>query len=162
MGTAFTSGSNEHASEVRPRLVSRDGVCEQRPRSVSPVPVKTNGTTVCLLDDDPSLLRAMSRMLSYAGWPVQSFIDPTAFLDYAQNHRPRLAVLDVLMPVMNGLEVQTRLRDLSPSTGVIVLTSRDDPSVRSQAMDSGAKAFFLKPVDEDQFLATIASAFLAD
>ena len=95
---------------------------------------KTNGTIVCLLDDDPSLLRAMSRMLSSAGCEVQSFTDPIAFLDYAQDHRPRVAVLDILMPIMNGLEVQTRLRDLSPSTGVIVVTSKDDPLVRSKAM----------------------------
>jgi DNA-binding NarL/FixJ family response regulator len=57
------------------------------------------------------------------------------------------------------LQVQTRLRNLSPSTGVLGLTSKDDPWVRSKAMDAGARAFFLKPVDEDQFLATIASAF---
>jgi FixJ family two-component response regulator len=120
---------------------------------------KTNGTTVCLLDDDASLLRAMSRMLSSAGCRVQSFTDPIAFLDYARDYRPRVAVLDILMPIMNGLEVQSRLRDLSPSAGVIVLTSKDDPWVRSKAMDAGARAFFLKPVDEDQFLATIASAF---
>ena len=119
---------------------------------------KTNGTTVCLLDDDPSLLRAMTRMLSSAGCRVQSFTDPIAFLDYVRDHRPPLAVLDILMPIMNGLEVQARLRDLSPSTGVIVLTSKDDPWVRSKAMDAGATAFFLKPVDEDQFLAAIASA----
>jgi FixJ family two-component response regulator len=120
---------------------------------------KTNGTTVCLLDDDPSLLRAMTRMLSSAGCRVQSFTDPIAFLDYARDHRPRVAVLDILVPIMNRLDVQTRLRDLSRSTGVIVLTSKDDPWVRSKAMYAGARAFFLKPVDEDQFLASIASAF---
>jgi two-component system response regulator FixJ len=98
-------------------------------------------------------------MLSGAGCRVQSFTNPIAFLDYARDHRPRIAVLDIRMPIMNGLEVQTRLRDLSPSTGVIVLTSKDDPCVRSKAMGAGATAFFLKPVDADQFLGTIASAF---
>jgi FixJ family two-component response regulator len=100
-------------------------------------------------------LRAMSRMLSSAGCRVQPFSDPIALLDYARDYRPRVAVLDILMPIMNRLEVQARLRDLSPSTGVIALTSKDDPCIRSKAMDAGAKAFFLKPVDDDQFLTTI-------
>ena len=118
-----------------------------------------NGATVCLLDDDPLLLRALGRMLSTAGWPSQPFLDPMAFLDYAREQRPRVAVLDILMPVMNGLEVQARLRDFSPSTDVVILTSKDDEHVRSKAMDAGARAFFIKPVDENEFLAAIASAF---
>jgi two-component system response regulator HydG len=63
------------------------------------------------------------------------------------------------MPIMNGLEVQTQLRAVSPSTRVVVLTSKDDPSVRNIAMDAGASAFFLKPVDHDEFLAGVQSAF---
>ena len=59
------------------------------------------------------------------------------------------------MPVMNGLEVQRRLRNISPSTRVIILTSNDDPAVRSKAMEAGAVAFFLKPVDNDAFLEAI-------
>jgi two-component system, LuxR family, response regulator FixJ len=121
--------------------------------------VRINGTTICLLDDDPSILNAISRMLSCAGWRAQSFVDPMAFLDYARDQRPRVAVLDILMPAMNGLEVQARLRHVSPCTGIIVVTSNDDPGVRSKAMDAGATAFFLKPVDQNKFLAAIASAF---
>ena len=120
---------------------------------------RPRGTTICLLDDDPSILKAVSRMLSCAGWHAQSFIDPMAFLDYARDQRPRLAVLDMLMPMMNGLEVQARLRDVSPSTGVIVVTSNDDPGVCFKAMNAGATAFFLKPLDQSEFLAAIASAF---
>jgi two-component system response regulator HydG len=111
-----------------------------------------------LVDDDPSVLKATGRLLSSAGWKMELFNDPIAFLQYAETHRPPLVVLDILMPVMNGLEVQTRLRSLSPSTRVIVLTSKDDPSVRSKAMDGGASAFFLKPVGDEEFLAGVESA----
>ena len=114
--------------------------------------------TVCVVDDDPSVLKAMSRLLSAGGWKTLSFLDPIAFLTYAEAHHPEVVVLDILMPVINGLEVQTRLRMLSPSSRVLVLTSKDDPSVRSKAMDAGASAFFLKPVNDDQFLAAIESA----
>jgi two-component system, LuxR family, response regulator FixJ len=114
--------------------------------------------TICLLEDDLSVLKATSRLLSSAGWKVEGFLDPIAFLRYAQTHRPKVVVIDILMPVMNGLEVQSRLQAFSPSTRVIVLTSNDDPSVRSKAMAAGASAFFLKPVNEDEFLAEIKSA----
>ena len=117
----------------------------------------TQVLTICLVDDDPSVLKATSRLLASSGWNVEPFLDPIVFLRFAEIHRPRLVVLDILMPVMNGLEVQTRLRAVSPSTRVIILTSKDDPAVRSKAMAAGATAFFLKPVDDDEFLAGIES-----
>jgi FixJ family two-component response regulator len=62
--------------------------------------MSTNGTSICLLDDDASVLKATSRMLSYAGYRVQQFIDPTTFLTYAFDHQPCVAVLDILMRAM--------------------------------------------------------------
>ena len=114
-----------------------------------------NGGAICLLDDDPSALKGTNRLLLSAGWIAKSFDDPHSFLDYAQTHRPKVVVLDILMPVMNGLEVQRRLRNISPSTRVIILTSNDDPTVRGKAMEVGAVAFFLKPVDNDALLEAI-------
>jgi DNA-binding NarL/FixJ family response regulator len=114
--------------------------------------------TVCLVDDDPSVLKATRRLLSFGGWKVESFLDPVAFLGYARTHLPEIVVIDIWMPLMDGLEVQRQLRTLSPSTRVIVLTSNDDPAVRSKAMDAGARAFFLKTADHDRFLAAIESA----
>lgn len=113
---------------------------------------------VFLLDDDPSVLKATSRLLSSAGWTAETFTDPHSFLVHVERQRPPVVVIDIWMPQMNGLEVQARLRSVSPSTQVIVLTSKDDPSVRSRAMDAGASAFFLKHVDDDGLLAGVASA----
>ena len=59
---------------------------------------------------------------------------------------------------MNGLEVQTRLQRVSPSTRVIVLTAKDDPSVRRKAMNAGASAFYLKGVESGEFLAGVKAA----
>ncbi len=115
-------------------------------------------SAVFLLDDDPSILKATRRLLDSVGWKVEAFTDPIAFLEHAATHRPDLAVIDILMPDMNGLEVQTRLRRVSPSTRVIVLTAKDDPSVRRTAMNSGASAFFLKGVESGEFLAGVKAA----
>lgn len=114
--------------------------------------------TVSILDDDASVLRAVSRLLRSAGWRVEAFLDPIAFLNHVRANQPRVVVIDILMPIMSGLEVQSRLRKLSPSTQVVVLTSKDDPSVRSESMSAGASAFFLKPVCGEEFLAGIKSA----
>lgn len=113
---------------------------------------------VSLLDDDPSILKATSRLLDSHGWKVETFTDPTAFLNHAARHCPDLAVIDILMPEMSGLEVQTRLRRVSPSTRVIVLTGKDDPSVRRLALNGGASAFFIKGVKSEEFLAGIKAA----
>src|SRR3954451_14548348 len=100
---------------------------------------------VCLLDDDPSVLKATRRLLLSAGMEVAAFDDPFLFLDHVRTHHPDVALLDIWMPRMCGLEVQCRLRSDSPSTRVIILTSKDDPSTRALAMEGGAAAFFLKP-----------------
>jgi FixJ family two-component response regulator len=117
-----------------------------------------HAVTVCLVDDDPSVLKATGRLLSFGGWKVESFLDPIEFLRYARTHRPEVVVIDIWMPVMDGLDMQRRLRVLCPSTRVIVLTSNDDPVVRSKAMATGAWAFFLKTVGPEEFLAGIESA----
>ena len=120
--------------------------------------VALNKETVCLLDDDPSILKATRRLLDSVGWKVEAFSDPMAFLEHAAIHSPDLAVIDIVMPDMNGLEVQTRLRRVSPSTRVIVLTAKDDPSVRRMAMNAGASAFFIKGVESGEFLAGVKAA----
>ena len=113
---------------------------------------------VCLLDDDPLVLKANSRVVGSSGWKVESFLDPVEFLRYAESYQPKVAVIDILMPLMDGLAVQARLRTISPSTRVIMLTSKDDPLVRFKAMAAGAFAFFLKPAAGKEFLASITSA----
>ena len=110
---------------------------------------------VCLLDDDPSVLKATSRLLDSVGWKVNAFTDPATFLEHAATHCPDVAVIDILMPEMNGLEVQARLRRISPATRVVMLTARDDPSIRRIAMTAGASAFFIKGVESDEFLAGV-------
>ncbi len=113
---------------------------------------------VCLLDDDPSVLKAVGRLLSSAGWCVKQFSDPEEFLLYAKIHRTAAAVIDVWMPLMSGLEVQSRLQELSPSTRVIVFTGKDDPRVRLTALNAGASAFLTKPFDDEELLTAVRLA----
>jgi FixJ family two-component response regulator len=119
---------------------------------------KSAAFVVCLLDDDHSVLKAVARLLSAAGWQAQQFSNPEKFLEYAKIHRVPVAVIDIWMPLMNGLEVQSRLREISPSTRVIIFTGKDDPRVRSTALNAGASAFLTKPFDDEELLTAIRLA----
>jgi two-component system response regulator HydG len=128
-------------------------------KETNTVAINREAAAVYLLDDDASILKATRRLLDSAGWDnVEIFTDPNAFLEHAEMHRPDLAVIDMLMPDINGLEVQKRLRRLSPSTRVILLTANDDPSIRQIAMNAGAFAFFVKGVESGDFLAGVKAA----
>ena len=120
-----------------------------------------NGTAICLLDDQPSILKGLVRLLASADLRAEPFSDPNEFLSYTGIHQSPLAVIDVWMPIMNGLEVQSRLREISPSTRVIILTAHDDLRMRSTALDAGASAFFSKPFNSEEFLAAVRVALVA-
>ena len=104
------------------------------------------------------MLKAVTRLLSSAGWQVKQFSDPNEFLSYAKIHRPPVAVIDIWMPLMSGLEVQSRLRELSPSTRIIIFTGKDDPLVRCTALNAGASAFINKPFDDEELLTAVRLA----
>lgn len=120
--------------------------------------LNSNAFIVCLLDDDRSVLKGLGRLLSSAGLHAETFSDPQKFLDYARIHRPAVALVDVCMPQMSGLEVQSQLRKISPSTRVVVFTAKDDPLVRSTALNAGATAFLTKPFDDEELLTSVRLA----
>ena len=125
---------------------------------VSVILLNSNAFVVCLLDDDPSVLRGLGRLFASADLLAKTFSDPEEFLRYARTHRPAIALVDVHMPQMNGLEVQSQLREVSPSTRVIIFTGKDDPLVRSTALNAGASAFLTKPFDDEEILTAVRLA----
>jgi FixJ family two-component response regulator len=122
-------------------------------------PLGVNGcNSIWLVDDDASMLRALGRLLNSAGFSVEKFNHPAAFLSRLEQATCRVAVLDVWMPVMNGLEVQASLRENSPETRIIFMTGRDDPSVRQTALDAGAFAFLAKPFEDEVMVQLVHKA----
>ena len=110
---------------------------------------------ICLVDDDPSMLRALDRLLSSVGLQAQLFGEPLVFLSYVICNSVALAVIDIWMSEMSGLEVQKKLQAVSPKTRVIITTANDHDSVRYAAIQAGAIAYFVKPFDDDAFLAAV-------
>jgi two-component system response regulator FixJ len=113
---------------------------------------------VCLVDDDPSVLKSMNYLLLAEGLRVRPFNKPDEFLAYAAQHQVPLVVTDIWMDGITGLEVLARLCALSPRTKVIVITAREDLAARATAMAIGPVAFFMKPFDDEKFIAAVRQA----
>ena len=114
--------------------------------------------SICLLDDDLSILKALERLLKSDGFHVERFHEPAAFLSAVGKSPCRVAILDVWMPDMNGLEVQAVLRKDCPETRIIFISGRDDPSVRQTALEAGALGFLSKPFDDEILLQLVRKA----
>jgi FixJ family two-component response regulator len=108
--------------------------------------------SICLLDDDLSMLKALDRLLKSDGFNVERFSEPAVFLAAMAITPAKVAILDVWMPDMSGLEVQAVLRKDSPETRIIFISGRDDPSVRQTALENGAFGFLSKPFDDEVLL----------
>ena len=113
---------------------------------------------VCLVDDDPSVRKAVSRLLESAGLNTRAFAQPEDFLEHLGKGAVSVAILDIWMDCMTGMELLAHLCARSPQTRVIFITGREDAAAESMVISAGAFAFFIKPFDDEKFLATVHRA----
>ena len=113
---------------------------------------------ICLVDDDVSVLRSMQYLLASDGLAVRAFNKPEEFLAHAATHPVPVVVTDIWMEGVTGLEILARMCALSPRPPVIVITARDDLAARATAMAIGPVAFFMKPFDDEKFIAAVREA----
>jgi FixJ family two-component response regulator len=113
---------------------------------------------VCLVDDDPSVRKSVSRLLESDGFSVCAFSEPKAFLKHVATNSVPVAVLDIWMESMTGMELLAHLCAKSPQTRVIFITGHEDRAAAATVMSAGAFAFFIKPFDDNQFLSAVHRA----
>ena len=113
---------------------------------------------VCIVDDDPSVLRSMRFLLASEGFKVRPFNKAEDFLAHASNHHVPVVVTDIWMDHVTGLELLARLCAISPRTKVIVITAREDLAARATAMAIGPVAFFMKPFNDEKFIDAVRGA----
>ena len=99
---------------------------------------------VMLADDHTILLEAFRKLLESDFEVVGTVSDGRALLEAAPNLKPDVIVVDVGMPLMNGLEAGVRLKEQMPAVRIIFLTMNEDPDLAAEAMRSGASAYLLK------------------
>jgi DNA-binding response OmpR family regulator len=113
--------------------------------------------TVLIADDDEDILELVSFRLERAGYEVVTARDGAAALAAAQERLPDLAVLDVMIPGLNGYEVTQRLRadDATRDIPVILLTARVQEADVNRGFDAGADDYLRKPFSPQELRARV-------
>jgi two-component system, LuxR family, response regulator FixJ len=112
-----------------------------------------------LVDDEESIRKAVSFALKTAGYDVIAYTSGVEFLRTAKSAEVGCVILDVRMPEMDGLQVQTTMAARGINMPVIVLTGHGDVSVAVQAMKGGAIDFLEKPFEKAALLEAVRRAF---
>jgi FixJ family two-component response regulator len=116
--------------------------------------------TVFLVDDDPSVRKALTRLIKSAGYQAQAFSSAREFLDYWKGgtEGPACLVLDVRMPGLSGLDLQHELQSANALLPIIFITGHGDIPMSVKAMKDGAVDFLAKPVKDKVLLKAIEQA----
>jgi FixJ family two-component response regulator len=118
--------------------------------------------TVFIVDDEAPVRKALSRLLRAAGFVVAAFASPGEFLAQHDLHKPGCLVLDLMMPGIDGIELQRALARKGSVLPIIFITGHGDIPKSVQAMKSGALDFLTKPVNDENLLASIRAAIKRD
>ena len=116
---------------------------------------------VYLLDDEPELVKALTRLLQANQLEVRGFTSWRAFLEAYRYEANACLVLDVAMPEVDGLELQRRLMDQCIFIPIIFLTGHGDIPMSVRAMKAGAADFLTKPVDAAALIQAVRAALQA-
>jgi FixJ family two-component response regulator len=116
------------------------------------------GFTVFIVDDEPHVLRALSRLVTAVGYQSRTFSSAHEFLADHDPFVPGCAVLDVAMPDVDGLRLQTMLSAGRIDRPIIFITGRGDITTSVRAMKAGAIDFLTKPVHDEDLIAAIERA----
>lgn len=110
---------------------------------------------ILVVEDQPSLLKTIARRLQEDGYSVDTAKDGEEGLDFALVSDYDCIVLDIMLPVIDGMTVLKRLRENNIMTPVLFLTAKDAIEDRVRGLDLGADDYLIKPFSFDELLARI-------
>jgi FixJ family two-component response regulator len=113
---------------------------------------------ISVVDDDESVRRATTLLIESFGFRAAAFESAETFLRSGHLDDTSCLILDVQMPGMNGLQLQSHLAAVGCGIPIIFITGYENKDSRRQAMRAGAAAFLGKPFSDEQLLQTIRSA----
>ena len=113
---------------------------------------------VFVVDDDCSVRKALELLIDSAGWRAMTFASAQEFLASPRVLAPSCLVLDVTLPDLNGLDLQTRVASDRVDMPIIFITGYGDVPMTVRAMKAGALEFLTKPFDDDVLLHAIRHA----
>jgi len=113
---------------------------------------------ISIVDDDPSVRRALGRLLHAAGYAVETYASAREFLDASPLHRTTCLLLDVHLGGMNGFDLRDQLTTEGVPFPIIFITAHDDSQTRERAGERGAAGYLTKPFNRRTLLEAIDSA----
>lgn len=119
---------------------------------------KASTRLLCVVDDDPSLRKALTRLFKSAGYAAEAFSSAEAYLAREVFEGPVCLVLDVRMPGLDGPELQERLGARGGCEQIVFITGHIDVPTCTRAMKRGAVDFLLKPFDDGELIEAVARA----
>ena len=117
---------------------------------------------VYIVDDDPSMCEALTRLLGTVGVSAEAFKTPQAFLKTTRRDAPSCLVLDVRLPGLSGLDLQRELATTDPPIQIVFITAHGDIPMTVQALKAGAVDFLTKPFRDQQLLDAVGQAIDRD
>jgi two-component system response regulator MprA len=132
----------------------------QTDKSMTESPTATRAIQVLVVEDDPGVASLLRRGLAFEGYEVSHVSDGGQALVSVRNQPPDLLILDVMLPVMNGIEVARRIRSAEAQSGskslpILMLTARDGVPDRIAGLDAGADDYLVKPFSLDELMARL-------
>ncbi|SMF78831.1 response regulator [Pseudobacteriovorax antillogorgiicola] len=116
--------------------------------------------TILLVDDNPDIVEVLQEIIeTHTNFSVQTALGAKEGLDVLKNHPIDVIILDLLMPVMDGIEMFQLIRNRSINAPVIFLTGKGDDEKQALAFELGAFDFLQKPVKARDLLLLIDEAF---
>ena len=117
-----------------------------------------NSRLVAIVDDDESVQRALQDLIESDGLSALCFSSAEQFLDSGAQHKAACLIVDIRMPGMSGLELQTKLKAERCAIPIIFITAHGDLKMRTQAIRDGALKFLAKPFDNTVLLEAVHAA----
>jgi FixJ family two-component response regulator len=117
-----------------------------------------DNSIVYIVDDDPSVRRALARRLQAEDIMTACFATAAEFLERARSSEIACVVLDVRLPDADGLELQTAMAERGDATPIVFITGHGDIPMGVEAMKAGAVDFLPKPFDDDEFVSAVRTA----
>ncbi len=118
-------------------------------------------STIAVVDDDPSVRKALNRLIRAAGYRTVTYDSAEAFLEANAVHEVDFLILDVHLPGMNGFELQRHLLRTGYHCPLVFISAFSDENAWSQAVKDGALDFLPKPLDSQRLLNVISKALVA-
>jgi DNA-binding NarL/FixJ family response regulator len=113
---------------------------------------------VIIADDHTLLVEAIEKLLTPECNVVSKVADGRALLAAVREHRPDVVVLDLAMPLLNGLDAARQIKQLDSSVKLVFLTMNEDPDLAAEAFRSGGSAYLLKRSASAELLTAIREA----